>query len=81
MHFQEKNTTKCVKFYFEKSAGPKRKEFGPFGSTFFTFRVDPFSEGIFSAEMKTGSDKRYLSCTNSLKSTETIMLPLILNSV
>ena len=35
----------------------KRKGFAPLGNTLFPFRVDPFSEGAWCIETKTGSHK------------------------
>ena len=33
----------CITSSFSKVVNPKRKEFAPRGSKFFSFRVDPFS--------------------------------------
>ena len=43
-----------------KGVYSKRKEFAPLGSKFFPFRVDPFSEGIWYADMQTESHKNCL---------------------
>ena len=47
---------------FWKVVYSERKEFAPFGSKFFSFRVDPICEGAWCAVEQTESHKRCLSC-------------------
>ena len=45
----------------------KRKEFAPKGSKFFSFKEDPFSEGIWCVKKQTGSHKRLSPLTEMAK--------------
>ena len=59
---------------FWKGVSSKRKEFAPFGSKFFSLRVDPFSEGAWCAGKQTRNHKSCVPFKNR-KTTKFIQSP------
>ena len=58
--FMGDNSVKMVLPPFRKGVYSKRKESAPFGSKFFLFRVDHFSDGDLCTAKQTGSLKTWL---------------------
>ena len=60
--FKGSNSVQLFLPVFWKMVYSKRKEFAPYGSKFFSFTVDPFPEGAWSAGKQTVSHKSCHPC-------------------